>query len=297
MCEFGYVLTDENFKVIKKDDIPMSPGKGKNGGFHLRDRMKREDIHLAYEESFYFNCEEFPHHYEYIKKLLTELDTICFAFSAKNDILYLYHSCKRYNLEPFDYICYDVQKIGDRYLNSSQQINLKRMFISIVGPNSVIKYQEHLSRDDANMTADILEAICILENKNSSQLLQESRYSKYSALKLCKKCEASLLSKKLKADAQKIYKAEADRNSEKIELEQYKGKRYNLSEELKKDPKCVQKIIDAIKENGDIIVSSVKNTDVFVALDKKDEEKVKEHINNHFNGTYVLLDDLSKIKI
>ena len=27
MCEFGYVLTDENFNIISQDDIPMSPGK------------------------------------------------------------------------------------------------------------------------------------------------------------------------------------------------------------------------------------------------------------------------------
>lgn len=34
MCEFGYVLTDENFKIIKMDDIPMSPGKGRECRFH-----------------------------------------------------------------------------------------------------------------------------------------------------------------------------------------------------------------------------------------------------------------------
>ena len=30
ICEFGYVLTDENFKVIQSDSIPISPGRKKS---------------------------------------------------------------------------------------------------------------------------------------------------------------------------------------------------------------------------------------------------------------------------
>ena len=36
MCEFGYVLVDENLQVITADDIPMSPGKGRGNRFYLR---------------------------------------------------------------------------------------------------------------------------------------------------------------------------------------------------------------------------------------------------------------------
>ena len=28
LCEFGYVLTDENVKILAKDNLPMSPGRG-----------------------------------------------------------------------------------------------------------------------------------------------------------------------------------------------------------------------------------------------------------------------------
>lgn len=47
MCEFGYVLTDEDFNTIKCDDMPMSPGKGYDFRFHLKGRKNEKDLELA----------------------------------------------------------------------------------------------------------------------------------------------------------------------------------------------------------------------------------------------------------
>ena len=48
ICAFGYVVCDENFNIIKKEDILVNP-KGK---FHLTDRKGDKGIVLpyAYEE-------------------------------------------------------------------------------------------------------------------------------------------------------------------------------------------------------------------------------------------------------
>ena len=43
MCEFGYVLTDENLVVMKTGDIPMSPGKGRGNRFNLTGRKHEKD--------------------------------------------------------------------------------------------------------------------------------------------------------------------------------------------------------------------------------------------------------------
>ena len=64
VCEFGYVITDENFKIISAQDIPMSPGKGRGNRFHLRDRMAVEDVKLAYDEAYYYEQPELPAFYE-----------------------------------------------------------------------------------------------------------------------------------------------------------------------------------------------------------------------------------------
>ena len=45
ICAFGYVLTDEQFNVLEREDILLNP-KGK---FHLTDRKGREGLVLPYE--------------------------------------------------------------------------------------------------------------------------------------------------------------------------------------------------------------------------------------------------------
>lgn len=108
MCEYGYVLTDDNLHTLKADDIPMSPGRRRDSKFNLKGRKNEKDLELAYEDEFYFEQPEFNHFYKQIKSLMEDPDTICFAYSMNNDIAHLYHACKRYGLEPIKYTCYDV---------------------------------------------------------------------------------------------------------------------------------------------------------------------------------------------
>ena len=171
MCEFGYVLTDENFHVMKSGDIPMSPGRGEGNRFHLKGRKNEKDLELAYEYSYYLEQPEFPKFHKQIKSLVEDPDTICFAYSMDNDIPHLYHACTRYKLQPFNYVCYDVQKLVAAYLEKKGQMSLRNACLKIVGPNSVVRLQEHLSRDDAEMERLIFEAICILTKTNSKELL------------------------------------------------------------------------------------------------------------------------------
>ena len=162
MCEFGYVLTDENFNIMKHGDIPMSPGKGRECRFYLKGRKHEKDLELAYEYDYYFSQPEFPSFYNQIKRMMEDPNTACFAYSMDNDISHLHHACTRYKLQPFNYECYDVQKLVAAYLEKKGQMSLKNACLRIVGPNSVVKLQEHLSRDDAEMERLIFEAICIL---------------------------------------------------------------------------------------------------------------------------------------
>ena len=168
MCEFGYVLMDEQFNITKSGDIPMSPGKGDGSRFHLKGRKHEKDLELAYEYDYYLSQPEFPAFYGQIKKLIEDPDTICMAYSMDNDIPHLYNACKRYRLKPFNYTCYDVQKLVATWLELKKQMALRKACLEIVGPNSLVKLQEHLSRDDAQMEKLIFEAICIFEKKAPS---------------------------------------------------------------------------------------------------------------------------------
>ena len=178
VCEFGYILTDENFKVKVKYEIPMSPGRGSNNKFHLKAYGKHKPISLAFDESYYYTQPEFDYYYEEIKGLMEDKDTICFAWSSDNDIQHLYNSCVRYNKEPFKYICYDIQKIFGKYIETSKQKSLKESCLHLVGATKMMDIQEHLSSDDSKMAMLILEKICELKNIDALTLLQESDYAK-----------------------------------------------------------------------------------------------------------------------
>ena len=46
ICSFGYVVTDEKFKILEKKDIPMNP----HSKFHLFGNKNHPGIVLAYDE-------------------------------------------------------------------------------------------------------------------------------------------------------------------------------------------------------------------------------------------------------
>ena len=47
MVEFGYILNDENFKIVRKDEIVMSTGRGREKRFYLKGRKGHRDLVLA----------------------------------------------------------------------------------------------------------------------------------------------------------------------------------------------------------------------------------------------------------
>lgn len=72
ICEFGYVITDENFKVTKKECYTINPEKP----FNLIGRENREDCILFFPEEKYYNSPIFPAFYNKIKNLVSMPETI-----------------------------------------------------------------------------------------------------------------------------------------------------------------------------------------------------------------------------
>ena len=265
----------------------MSPGKGRQNKFNLKGRKGQKDLELAYDYEYYYAQPEFPFFYEKIKALMEDKDTISFAWSSSNDIMHLYNACKRYKKEQIAYSCYDVQKIAEKFLEINKQIGLKKACLQIVGKNSVINLQEHLSRDDAKMTMMVLDAICTLERKNSITLLKEVEYAKDEALKFAsnhkadgKKKKGSLFSQTVKNDILKLNDP------------LFNGKRYNLSGAIKKSNSNLEAIINKIHELNGIIIDRLKNIDYFVVLNEDNLNELKTKFENKYDFQFILLDDL-----
>ena len=270
MCEFGYVLTDDNLKVLKRDDIPMSPGKGRDCRFNLTGRKNEKDLVLAYEHEFYFEQPEFPHFYKRIKNLIEDPDTICFAYSMDNDIAHLYNSCIRYKLEPFNYTCYDVQMFVAKYLQKKGQMNLENAGRRLVSPDCLVKLEKHLSRDDAKLEMMIFEAICALEQKTSREVLEEYDSTKVNSIDFYTKIRERGRRKRLKAAGHDLYNSLAVKEEE-LDKPENVGRRYNISGELKAHMDLLKPTIELIQNKGGILCNRISKSDFFIVLDDKNK--------------------------
>lgn len=292
ICEFGYVITDENFKIVHQQEIAMSPGRGKDCRFHLKDRKKQRGIEFAYEYDYYFEQPEFNYFYESIRKLIEDTETICFAWSSNNDMLHLFHTCQRYGKEPMRYICYDVQKIAANYLGIKQQICLKTACQTIVGKESTICLQEHLSSDDAKMTMMIFKTITVRNKMDLKAFLEKYEFAKDDAYNYIINFENKVRKLRENKKRHQLYKKIVKKDSILLKTTEFKGKKYNLSEELKIKVEDLQDVINKVHSLGSIIVDNLDEVDYFVVYD----ENNKKHITNKFNGVHnvhlMLLEEL-----
>lgn len=299
ICEFGYVITDENFKVIYKDEIPMSPGKGKENRFYLKGRKNREDLELAYDESFYFSQNEFPHFYNEIKKILGSEDTICFAYAMENDISYITSTCNRYHLPIIEFKCYDIQELVRKYYNSTRNLKLKVAAEKLVGPHCLVNIQQHLSRDDAYLTMEVFEAICALKNKTSLEILEEEKSSIVNNIheycsNLLRRSEIAKekeIERRNKKTINETFEKYFKENEELIPLENYAGKKYAISGFAKKDLETLNSIIDKFKQRKLKLVRGTIEADIMIVDDEESIKLFNEKTKGKFDGEFILLKD------
>lgn len=153
ICSFGYVITDEFFNILQKEDIIIDP----HSKFHLTGRGNRPGIVLAYEEQEFKAAPRFPHFYNKIRSLLTDKDSIVFGFSVISDANYVKSECERYKKEIFDYDFIDVQRI---FTDMQGLTNTPSLLHAAEKFNSHETQDVHKSDDDAYLTMKVLKGIC-----------------------------------------------------------------------------------------------------------------------------------------
>ena len=296
MCEFGYVLTDENLVIMKCGDIPISPGKGRGNRFNLVGRKHEKDLELAYDYEYYFQQPEFPHFYKTIRDLVEDPGTICFAYSMDNDIPHLHHSCTRYRLKPFDYICYDVQKLTADYLEKKGQMSLRDACLNIVGRNSLIKMQVHFPQHDAEMEKMVFEAICVLTKKKPNELLKESKNASTNSIEFMKRMEEKALRKKQKTKGHDKYRALLASDEDLANSDNF-GNRFNVSGLIKSNPEKLNKVIEIVKERNGLFSDHLDLTDYFIVLDDSNKEMIINVLKRPFAGEMLTFDEfITKFK-
>ncbi len=199
ICSFGYVITDERFNVISKNDILVNP----HSRFHLYGHGNHPGITLGYDEKTFNSSPDFPKHYKKIRELLTAPDRLVFGFSVMSDAGYIKSECERYNREIFDYNFIDIQRIYTDYKSLENTPSL----IKCAHDYGVSENQDvHRSDDDSYFTMRVLKGLCEETQLSPTQLIEKYPHCKC----WCKNGElgSEFLKYKEELKAQKLTKME-----------------------------------------------------------------------------------------
>lgn len=161
LCSFGYVITDQNFKIIKKDDILIDPN------CDFQPFVLKHVIN--YREEEFIDKPRFNMVYNFIKELLTNPNNISFGFDVSNDLKYINDDCIRYKLPLIRATSYDIQAFYEMYVGNKEKKSLGGL-ANLFGID-LSSLAEHNSRDDAMMTMLVMKEIANKLNVNGLDLV------------------------------------------------------------------------------------------------------------------------------
>ncbi len=157
ICTFGYVLTDNRFNILQKEDIIINP----NLQDSELDKWALNKI-VKYPLDQIRANPTFDKYYEKIKNLIQDSQTIVFGYGLINDVAYVNSESKRYNKELIiddNVKLFEVQDIYKKYSGDKNPMGLKKLAQSL--EIDISHLAAHKSSDDAEIT--MLVAKCLLK--------------------------------------------------------------------------------------------------------------------------------------
>lgn len=152
ICAFGYVVCDEKFNILEKEDILINP----KGRFELTDRKGQKGLVLPYRYEDFKKYPAFPKVYDRIKALLEDEDSYILGHAVLNDVKYLNLETRRFKLPSFNFAFSDSQLMFMTHIDDfSHQFGLEHI-ANALG----VEFTPHRAVDDAYATMKITEAMC-----------------------------------------------------------------------------------------------------------------------------------------
>ena len=152
ICSVGYVLANEDFKILRREDIVINP----QGRFNLVGRAGRPDIQLAYPKETFKKAPTFDKFYDKIKMLVENENYCVIGHAVGGDVTFLNRACARYKLEPLSFRYFDTQKMYSEVFGVKRQISLENA-LSSLGIDERVRY--HQSVEDARATMLVFKAL------------------------------------------------------------------------------------------------------------------------------------------
>ena len=121
ICEFGYVVVDEKFNIIRQGNIIINPKIERNewDWYAVKKILKRRIG--EYENRLFFKA-----YYSQIAALFHDADYVI-GHSIESDVHALNCELKRYKLPPLDFNYYDIREMYKNYSHSDKSVSVENM--------------------------------------------------------------------------------------------------------------------------------------------------------------------------
>ena len=165
ICAFGYCLTDENFRILEKEDLLINP----QGNFHLTDRKGERGLVLPYKYEEFKRFPTFCERADKIYSLLQDKNTLVIGHAVQNDVKYLNLESKRFSLPPFKFRFADTQFV---YMNEIKDFS-RQFGLGTIAQDLGVEFTAHRAVDDAYATMRIAKAMCEHTGLSFTDLLKK----------------------------------------------------------------------------------------------------------------------------
>ena len=136
ICEFGYVVTDEKFNVLERNNFIINPSiEDKDWDWYaVKNVLKRN-------KSEYINCPDFEYYYPKIEELIESSDCVVGYSVTDDDAKTLTAECIRYGKSIISYDYIDIKPLYKKLINSKDSVGLKRIIqdLNVTGDDNVTK--------------------------------------------------------------------------------------------------------------------------------------------------------------
>ena len=291
ICEFGYVLCDEQFRIIQHKNVLINP----ECEFNLTGRKGQEDLVLSYPEEEYLKHNPFDDAYDNIKFLMTQKDLLIFGHSVENDIRYIIKDCNRYKLDKFDYVAYDVQKMLPVFSKKNKQYTaLDNAVMDIVPEDIRRSLIDHRASDDAYKTMLVFKTMVIDLEFKAQDLIDScpncgtTAFEYWKRFKEHKKDKNKRPVNKRKRDEGQVLWGELYHKHEPL-LEDTNsiGKFVTVSGEMKENHEELKNLIRLIEENGFVAYDRINGSDFLVVFDEKNKEQLVNGLKYPYAGQII----------
>lgn len=121
ICEFGYVLTDDKFEILKQGNFIIDPYINRSDW----DWYAVKKI-LTRKVKDYEKEPRFIDYYDDIKELFDGVDYVL-GHSLDGDAKALNDECERYELASIDFTFYDIKMFYKEYINTKRDVSVSEM--------------------------------------------------------------------------------------------------------------------------------------------------------------------------